>query len=372
MDFVFFTHVRNYSDLLYLIDDKTGCSSVTQDSYDKRRELLNEFCSRDIVLNDIVSISDKSVKSSGIVKFLPFLPSQIVVNETMVLALISSLIAEYKLSNVKLVGLGGLLSTIGDRGEALSRQHDIFVSSGNSLTSYLSVESIIKLVEEFQIPPELVNVLIVGATGDIAHACFNLLAKKFRNFILFGRNLAKLQNAYKYDCLNKYLNINLTTKLDDSLKNSHIIVSATSSPLPLMDIASISPGTIICDISYPSSFLNLDVEYTNKILLFEGGKVHFQPGENIHHPLWHKCFPDNIIFGCLAEILAVSLEKNFSDVLYKNRRVAADSCKVIYDKARKHGFSLSPYVWQGYRYSTVQIKNIISVLQERCGIEVDE
>ncbi|MFA5260852.1 MAG: hypothetical protein WC450_06460 [Candidatus Omnitrophota bacterium] len=366
MDFVFFSHVKNYSDLIKFVGKEDFERNYTTGNLcDKYEKLLHDFCEYDIPL-EVRSCHDPNNRSKGYIKFLPVIPAQIVKNGEKVLDMIASLAVKYKLINVKLVGLGGLLSTIGDRGESLSREHDVFVSSGNSLTSYLAVKSILDLVASFDIPSDFINILIVGATGDIGYACFRLLANKFTDFILFGRDIDRLKKMYENDSLKNHLNLSFTTKLDDSIGKAHVIISATSSPIPLFDVSVVNPGTIICDISYPSNFSNWSESYANTILLFEGGKAYYPQGRDIKHPVWEKWFSNNIIFGCLTEILTLSLEKTFIPNLYDiNKKVSFNNCQIIYDKAIKHGFSVAPYSWQGYRYSDNEKKGVVDLLKKR-------
>src|SRR3989304_4192184 len=95
----------------------------------------------------------------------------------------------------RLVGLGAYTSVVGDGGQTIAQRVSVPVTSGDSYTVAVAVESVQEAARRMDIDLSKAPVAVVGASGAIGAVSAELLARYAPQIILVGRSLDRLARA---------------------------------------------------------------------------------------------------------------------------------------------------------------------------------
>ena len=198
---------------------------------------------------------------------------------------------------VEVLTLGGFTSIIAATGPI--QTPGLRITSGNTLTSAMALGQIEAVLAELEVESRELHVAIVGASGDIGTACARALQRRFRQLTLIGRN------RHKLSLLAQNLgasNIEISTDPHAAL-HAHVIVFATSSPVPLLSEDELAPGTIVCDIGFPKTLGR--TRQRSDVLIFPGGIAHIPFALSIEHVT--QLDNPHYLFGCFTEAIVLAL-----------------------------------------------------------------
>lgn len=285
---------------------------------------------------------------SGYVILCPFLPEHIAVDEKLVLEkiLVACRIAQ-KLG-VKIVGLGGFSSIVGEGGNILAEKLNIAVTSGNTFTACLVIDGIMKAVELFKKDIREASVAIIGATGDIGSICTEILSKYASRIVLAARNERKLEEFASKIRENSFATIIVEKYVKDAVKNADIILTATSALTTIIEPEDLNSGSILCDVSYPAN-INLELASKRKdIFVFEGGLVETGCLSNIEQKGQRRLElfnpRRNIIHGCFAETMLLTFEEKFENFSIGRGNITLNKINEIRNIGIKHGFTVAQFL----------------------------
>jgi len=316
------------------------------------KDIARKFSSKKFIEIKIKLPQDKSLSSTNMAQDLlwgigigvPLFPEDFVrLEESIVLDKIKQacLLAEKKGAGI--IGLGGFTSIVGDEGRVLADQINAAITSGNTYTAYLALEGIFKAVKLLEKDLSSCTACVVGATGDIGSICSKVLAKKVKRIILVARNLPRLEEfSQKIKALNS-ASVEFTKYTQEAVKESEIILTATSSLTTLIEPQQLKSGSIVCDVAIPPNIAREIYKIRQDVLVFEGGKAKIPFSDKIKNRLWQSFFPEGIIFGCLAETILLALEGYFSDFSIGRGKITEDKLNFIAALSQKYGFSLAPF-----------------------------
>lgn len=280
-----------------------------------------------------------------------------------------------------IVGLGGYTSIVTACGQTLP-DYNVPITTGNSFTVGLLLESIIRAANARKVQLEEATVAVVGACGNIGLALAENLAVKVGKLLLIGRpgeggrlrlNYARRacaaevmhaltrtggpENGPKPDALAAKLQRNeraatttptltgLTELLDidvstdiERIKAADIVVVATSSPDgELIRPHMLKHGAILCCASVPSNISPQLAYERSDCLVFTGGLACLPEQSRID---FIGLPADGLAWACLAETLFLGLDRVQRSV-GKGRLKPADvqQCMVL---GRRYGFTLGP------------------------------
>ena len=255
-----------------------------------------------------------------------------------------------------IVALGGFTSIAGERygDEFLKRVH-IPVTTGNTLTAAMAVEQVKKAAEFMELDLSTASLTILGGAGDIGSACARGLADKVREITItsrtgksFGwikREIAKAGKAKVRTSLNNR----------DAVKNADIVIAAASAHKSIVDVKSLKPGTIVCDIGYPK---NISYSPTDRqdILVFSGGiceiPCDFQTAFD------HSLPTARVLYGCFSEAIVLALEERFERFSWGKGNITKEKMAEILGMATKHGFRPARFFWGERLLSDDEIRSI--------------
>src|SRR3990172_7795409 len=93
----------------------------------------------------------------------------------------------------QILGLGAFTSVVGDAGVTIAKALDVPVTTGDSYTVTVAVESIREAARVMEIPLDTATAAVVGTAGTIGQVCAELLADDVERLYLIGRKQEKLE-----------------------------------------------------------------------------------------------------------------------------------------------------------------------------------
>lgn len=219
------------------------------------------------------------------------------------------------------------------------------VTSGNSLTVGIALESLHQTLEKAGIDPAQATLGIVGGAGNIGKIIAHLEFEKFAKMILIGRpNSEKRLRRLALDLITnsgiktkslkntfsrvqefpfhivqdftetgsndeslKHSRISVSTDMSN-LKDCSVIITATNTADVIIYAEHLSEGsTIICDISVPADVDENLINQKPNVILIRGGRVLLP----LSQKLSIKGLPleDETIYACIAETILLGLSE---------------------------------------------------------------
>lgn len=258
--------------------------------------------------------SNKDIK--GCMISINLLPKDMLNKRKLAIQKIIKSINIAKKRGVKIIGLGGLTSSVTRGGlDLLDKVSNVHITTGHAYTA-LNITTILKsIVDNFNLNKERLIISIVGAAGSIGSSCTQILTQEeFKNFILIDveRKLKRIKELLIPELKKMKSDLNILDITNDisKIKNSHFIITATNAPETIIKPEHLSSGTIILDDAQPSD-VDVSVLEIEDIIVIEAGLTH-TPGIHTHFNFGFRDKYDN--YSCLAEIMilsAIGYEKHF-------------------------------------------------------------
>lgn len=296
--------------------------------------------------------------------------------------------------NADVIGLGGYSAVITKAGETIA-DCGLRVTSGNSLTAMISVESLKATLNTLGRRLGELSIGVVGASGSVGYLVSKSLAVHCETLTLFGnpKNAGALDTLKSiagelyqdllthqqihtgkiverlnaivssesvpsalleersrdtwialYDWIEQRANaiglgigpIRITVDLEQYLPQMNAVVSATSQGHSFIDPALLAADAVVCDSARPADVVARVSSGRDDVLVYEGGLVRFP--EAIRFGVSNQANqPAGLGFACLVEtiVLAMSqVDRNYSI----GRRINISEAEEVYEFALNHGF----------------------------------
>lgn len=209
----------------------------------------------------------------------------------------------------KIVGLGALTSVVTDGGDYVKeRISDIHLTSGNSLTSYVSAGDTIDLIKKHNITGPIA---IIGATGSIGKAIAKILASSISNkLILVGKNPERTQMIKDSISTENFRldkdSIIASTDIS-SIKEAEFLVVTTSATGAVMSEDLISKTKIIYDLTQPKNTPK-NIQENKNIIFVDGGLIKLPHNIDIGLDI---SLPKGVAFACLSETMVLAISEKY-------------------------------------------------------------
>lgn len=238
------------------------------------------------------------------------------------------------------VGLGMFTSVITKNGHSLVRD-DIQITTGNTLTAQLGADAVLKLVHDRHLHLKPLRLAVIGAAGNIAQATLQLLAPHFDEIDLIGS--PKTDTPQRLKMIANHLRprtrdsvprpwprrddqgdrsdelafvsvvnhnhgerIHLHQNLDE-LKQADVILSATSSPYPMIFPRHLKENAIVSDISFPMNVDRGVFSARPDVTVIQGGLGTTPSQQHIDMPF--TSLKHGQIFACMAETILLGAHR---------------------------------------------------------------
>jgi fatty aldehyde-generating acyl-ACP reductase len=188
----------------------------------------------------------------AILVMVPFLPEMRDIKLKRVVEKTEQAIAICAEEGCTVAALGAFTSIILQGQEAdLATKYGLRITSGNTLTAALIVESIEDLARRFRLELAESSMAIIGASGDIGSACFAHFSDKVKRLWLTARGLTSLKELVHRRAPRTTAEVVVTDDNVQALKQARFVIFVTSAHQHLVSLDAFSPGTVVCDASAP-------------------------------------------------------------------------------------------------------------------------
>jgi predicted amino acid dehydrogenase/ribosome-associated toxin RatA of RatAB toxin-antitoxin module len=260
-----------------------------------------------------------------------------------------------------IVTLGGFTSVVGERfGHKVTKEVDIPITTGNTLTAALAVDGVLKASGLMGIDLKNAKAAIIGGTGDIGSACARALAKKVKHLVITGRTKSNLRKGWlQLKFIYGARHLEATSDNVKAVRDADIVIACAAVSSSILSINSFKPGAVICDLAYPKN-----ISYTatdrNDILIFSGGLAKMPTRIDVGIDMGLPS--TDITYGNFAEAIVLALEKRYENFSEGKGNITLDKMDEIKETALKHGFEISPFYW-GNRF--IEDKKIFEMKKKR-------
>ena len=244
-----------------------------------------------------------------------------------------------------IIGLGAYTKIIGDAGVTVAKNSPIPVTTGNSLsaaaTLWAAREACQKLgfvsYQSGQVTKA--KAMVIGATGSIGAVCAKMLAGIVSELVICSRTGGKLlELKEEIREIAPHCKVTVATSPNKDAETCDLIVTSTSAhDKKVLDIMSVKPGCVICDVSRPLDIREEDALKRPDVLVIESGEIELPGNIEISCDMGT---PDTVVYACLAETALLALEGRMESFTL-SRHISYERVREIYDIAKKHGASLA-------------------------------
>jgi predicted amino acid dehydrogenase len=238
----------------------------------------------------------------------------------------------------QVLGLGAFTSVVGDAGITIAKSLDVPVTTGDSYTVMVAVDSLREAAQVMDIPFRETAAAVVGATGAIGQVCAELLADNVERLYLIGRKQEKLEELCDRLKVRARSELVISTNID-VLKDAQLILTVTSSIHDVIRPEHLQPGSVVCDVARPRDVSAMVAAARDDILVIDGGMVDVPGPVNFH---FNFGFPPGKAYACMAETIALALEGRFEDYTL-GKHLTRERVEEIAAIATRHGFRLSGF-----------------------------
>lgn len=232
-----------------------------------------------------------------------------------------------------LIGLGAFSSVVGDGGITIAERSPIAVTTGNSYTVATAIEGALKACEMVGIVPADSELCVVGATGSIGKTCARILAPKFRQTLLLGRDLERTEAVAE-----ELPRARASTDPQDK-RTSDVLITVSSAGKEIVFPEHLKPGAVVVDVARPRDVSVRVNRERPDVLVLEGGVVRV-PGDVDFR--FNFGFPAKTAYACMSETIMLALDgraENFT----LGKDVSVDQVEETWRLAEKHGFELAGF-----------------------------
>lgn len=238
----------------------------------------------------------------------------------------------------KIMGLGAHIAVVGDAGKTISERVSIPVTTGNSYTVAVAVDSMIEAANIMDIQMTEASVAIVGATGSIGKACARVFADICPELILVGRDSERV-NQVRELCEGKVATIIASSDISTIYK-ADLILTVSSAIDAIIEPAHLKPGSVVLDVARPRDVSPAVARERDDVLVIEGGMVEV-PGANADFH-FDFGFPPRKAFACMVETMALAMEGRYENFTI-GRDISPQQVREMREICQRHGFKLSGF-----------------------------
>jgi predicted amino acid dehydrogenase len=292
------------------------------------------------VVSEITGISSKTgKKATGWFIAVPLLPSQFLdLKEKFVINKIIKGCQVAEELGAGIVGLGAFTALVGGGGRDIANASKIAVTTGNTYTTATAIEGAKKAAAAMDIDIARATVAIVGATGSIGRIAAHMMAREAGMVYLVGRNIDRLEKA-RNDMVSSNARIEITTDVSEAVRNSEIVISATSAVNDVISPEDIQPGAVVCDVARPRDVAEAVASARDDVLVIDGGVVQVPGNVDFHYDIG---LPKGTGLACMAETMILALEGRYEDYTI-GKDISVEQVEEMQDMADRHGFGLAGF-----------------------------
>lgn len=259
------------------------------------------------------------------------------------------------------LGLGGFTSIISHGGADLAG-HRIAITSGNTLTSVMSVAAIEEAAHKTGLVLADTVVAVVGATGSIGRLVSMLLAERVSALTLignpgspdaFGRcQKVAVEVGAAATAAARWPRVRCSLDLESALADADIVVAATNADSAVVSTDWLLPGALVCDVAQPPNVAAEPAEQRG-VLVFSGGLVQLPQPVTLGPATG---LSPGVCWGCLGETIVLALERETADRSLGELTVSG--AEHMARLAEKHGLRSAPLQRLGREFTAADFDRV--------------
>lgn len=231
----------------------------------------------------------------------------------------------------RVVGLGSMTAIIGGQGEHLARRGPVAVTTGNSLTVYGALQTLLTACTETDLDLSRETVAVVGIPGSITTAVARWITPRCHRVLLVGRRASPRATRLAAELAAEFL-----PDIPSALAQARLVVSATSTG-DCIDPDRLLPGSVVIDVGVPTDVICPKAP-RDDVLLLSGGLACVP--STMSRTSMFLGFYQGVVPCCLGETMVLALEER-PECFSLGRDLRLDRIEEIGGLARKHGFDFS-------------------------------
>lgn len=240
----------------------------------------------------------------------------------------------------RILGLGAFTSVVGDAGVTVAREANIAITTGNSLTVSVTIETARRALSQMGVTDlASCTAMVVGATGSVGSACSRWLATMIPSLVLVSPDRNRLEELKRHiELETPDARVSIGIHADEQISTCDLIITATTAlGQRVLDITRCKPGAVICDVARPPDIQPATAALRPDVLVIESGAVQI-PGEvNFGYDMG---LPPKTTYACLAETALLAMEGRFENYTI-GREISFEKVKEIDGLFQKHAFQLA-------------------------------
>jgi predicted amino acid dehydrogenase len=236
----------------------------------------------------------------------------------------------------RILGLGAFTSVVGDGGVTIAQRLNMPVTTGNSLTVGLAVESLTMAADQLGLAMETATAAVVGASGSIGLGCAELLAPLVESLILVGRREIHLSQARAQAEAAGAAKVRMSIDVS-AVSEADLVVSATSASQPVLYPRHLKRNALVCDIALPTDVAPAVRQERRDVTLIQGGVVEVPGPADLGFDFG---LSPGLAYACMAEAMVLALEGRYESFSL-GQKVYPEKVHEITQLAHGHGFRLS-------------------------------
>lgn len=237
-----------------------------------------------------------------------------------------------------IIGFAGYSSIVTNNCQALV-EHEVGLTSGNSLTAAAALKATRRAARESGIDLTAARLGIVGGVGNIGRVLAEIEAEQVQSLYLLGRPGAErrlhrlagqlAQSGARPD-------VHVSTDLTD-LRQCNLIISATNAPEPLITSAHLGTHpTVICDVAVPGDAALDLISQRPTVRLIAGGIMQLPNNQDL--TIRGMPLATGEAYACISEVILLGLAGIREHFSYGPLR--AERVRQIGELAQQHGFQV--------------------------------
>lgn len=235
-----------------------------------------------------------------------------------------------------ILGLGGLTSAVGDRGVTIAQRLNMPVTTGGSLAVGFALEAVVRASQEGGPDMSEAVAAVVGASGTLGLALAEMLGPLVKRLILIGRREIRVSQARAQAEAAGGKDVRVSTEIG-LLTEADIILTATSSPRPVLRPEHFKRGALVCDMAVPSDVGPCVSEQRPDVRIINGSIVQIPGNADLGFDLG---LPPGHARAGMVEAMVLTLENRYESYSL-GQRIDLDRVDEIMAIARRHGFRLA-------------------------------
>lgn len=236
---------------------------------------------------------------------------------------------------VRILGLGGYLSILAEKGFNVYKNLKIPVTSGSTFTAWSVIEAVYRMSKAKNIDLGKSTLAVIGATGSIGSLCARKLSDYIPKIIISDSPIDKLEKLKEAILHINPVEVIVEDDTHKAVKDADIIIYATNLAQVVINIEELKPHTIVCDVSVSKNIAG-KINLRRDISIIDGSliKLPFPTDFGINTGL-----AKDMVDASMAETILLTFEERFVNYSLGDN-INLDKLDEIADIAVKYGFEV--------------------------------